>query len=159
MTAEQIGYELTPRPVSLIARQQSTENWALMGPKAYDAVPEAERHRIEDFRPDGRNTGHMVLTSEDPLLLLDPNLRQLGGYGMKAPSAAIRIKSINPEDGTWGLDLGDLQISYILDGNDALWSRYEESLRGHAQNASDLARMLRRGWPYAKIRAQMINRH
>jgi hypothetical protein len=158
LTAENLGFELTPRPVSLYARQLSTGTEAVMGPRATALVPESERDRLEDMRPMGveGNPGHMVLTSEEPRMLFDPNLRQLGGYGIPAPSLAIRIKSTHPEDGGWTADLPDLKLAYLVDDdNDVLRPRYDGGLTSFAAEARRLAQLIRQGKTAAQIHSAM----
>lgn len=158
LTAQHLGFDLTARPVSLYARQPSSGTEAVMGPRATALVPESERDWLEDLRPEGvtGDPGHMVLTSEKPPMLLDPNLRQLGAHGIPAPSLAIRIKSTNPTDGGWTVDLPDLKLVYLVDDdNDALRPRYERAQREHSSDAERLARMIRSGMNAAQIRAKM----
>lgn len=146
LTAGHLGYELSPRPVSLVAMQPSTGNVAFMGPKATSLVPESDRDRVENHLPEGKDNGHMVLTSEDPALLLDPNLRQLGAFGMQAPSLVIRIQSTEPSSGEWFAELDDLELQYILDeANPALSQWYNDGLVQHADRSRQLATLLRSG--------------
>ena len=145
-TASRLGYELTPRPVSVVVRHEATDTWAFMGPKASALLPDENRHQVEDLRPDGQDNGHLVLTCEDPRLLLDPNLRQLGSYGIDAPSLALRIKSTTPEDGAWSVDYEGLQLMYLLDEDHrVLLTNYDAVRRGFASEAAYLADMLRQG--------------
>lgn len=158
LTGRHLGYELTPRPVSLLARQQSTNDLAFMGPRATALVPEQDHDRIENFRPGDpdNDTGHMVVTSEDPSLLLDVNLGQLRGYGMQAPDALIiRIVSTTPENGRWVANAPDLELIYLADDNDALWDRYEEGMHVMADDAAKLAGLIRAGRSTASIRAML----
>lgn len=159
LTADRLGYDLTPRAVALVATQPSTGDVAFMGPRASTQFPEDQRHLIEDHRPDSKDTGHMVLTSEDPMMLFDPNLRQLGGFGIPAPSVAIRIKSVAPEEGVWTAHLQDLDLVYLLDeSNTALRGAYERALVGHVPDADNLAKMLRKGITSDQIRRQQARR-
>lgn len=160
MTADILGFSLTPRPVSLWARKPSTNDIAVMGPKATALVPESERHRIEDHWFEGRDTGHMVLTSEQPSMLLDPNLRQLATLGIHAPSISLNIKSTNPDGGVWRANPPgfDLELVYMLDGNDALWDRYESALETHRPHAVALAELVRAGQTAEQIRQRPVRR-
>lgn len=151
LTAGYLGFELTPRAVSLYAHQASTDTYAFMGPKATAMIPEDKREGVENHFWEGKDTGHMILTSEEPRMLFDPNLRQLASYGMDAPGLTLNIRSTSPEDGGWTANLPDLDLIYMLDDNKALWPWYEESLIGHAQDAQVLAALIRAGQSPAQI--------
>lgn len=153
--ARELGYDLKPRPVAVFAHKPSTDDFAFMGPKATALIPENRKHAIEDLRPDGKDNGHLVLTSEDPLLLLDPNLRQLGAFGIEAPSVALRIKSTHPDSGEWEMKLPDLNLVYILDeSHTVLLERYNEVADAAAVDGKALANMIRRGMSAAQIAAR-----
>ena len=159
VTAAKLGYELTPRSVSLIANQPSKKNHAHMGPKATALIPESEQHRVEDYKPDGRDTGHMVLVSEDLMLMIDPNIGQLRGYGMAAPnSLAVAIESTEPASGEWLASAPDLRLVYMPDDNPALWPHYEASLIDAEENAAKLAMFINRGFSAARIKT-MLKQH
>lgn len=152
-TARELGYELRPRPVAVFALKPSTGEFAFMGPKATALIPEHRKGAVEDMRPDGKDNGHLVLTSEDPLLLLDPNLRQLGAYGIEAPSVALRIKSTDPDSGDWQMKLADLDLVYILDeSHTVLLERFNEVGEAAATDGKALAGLIRRGMSAAQIR-------
>ncbi|RZU63998.1 hypothetical protein EV379_0287 [Microterricola gilva] len=158
LTGRHLSYELTPRPVSLLARQRSTDDLAFMGPRATALVPEHDHDRVENFRPGDpdEDTGHMVVTSENPLLMLDANLGQLRGYGMQAPDAlVIRIGDTTPENGRWVANAPDLELVYLPDNNDALWDRYQEGLHAMADDAAKLAALIQAGRSTASIRAML----
>jgi len=142
-TGRLLGYTLTPRPVSVLINYTPTDTWIAMGPLALAKMPRGVRENMEDFRPGGRDTGHLVLTNEDPQLLLDPNLRQLGSYGVPAPSIAMRIS--NPNDSTnWAVDRDGLRIAYMLDeSNRSLMKNFAELVRAAAPRARELVRALR----------------
>jgi hypothetical protein len=133
LTAGELGYTLEPRAVSAVVRQPSTNDTFFMGPKATSLVPEEERHRIENHLPGGRNTGHMILTGLSPRMLFDANLGQVRGYGMNAP------------DSVWRIELPDLDVTYMPDGNQALLERYKAGLAKRKEEAGRLADMLSRG--------------
>jgi len=79
-------------------------------------------------------------------MLLDANLRQLGGYGIEAQSLAIKISSANPTSGRWQANPPDLELTYFVDdSNTSLQAWYEKALVGHREDARTLADMLRRG--------------
>lgn len=155
LTADHLGFDLTPRAVSVYAHQASTNTFAFMGPKATAMIPEDKREGVENHFWEGKDTGHMILTSEEPRMLFDPNLRQLAGYGMEAPSLTLNTKSTDPEDGGWTAKLPDLDLIYMLDGNTALWAWYEESLVSHAEDARALAGMIRVCQSSAQIRSRI----
>lgn len=155
---EMLGVTLNPRAVSLLATDSSTGDVAFMGPKATARVPAQAHARAEDFRPEGKDNGHLVLTLAEPPLMFDPNLRQLGAWGMDAPSLAVRIGSEYPESAEWGVRVGPLSILYILDEqNEALMERFEDVRSKAKGNAEALVRMLRMGYDAADIRANMTS--
>lgn len=142
-----LGYDLTMRAVSVVARDTVSGDVALMGSKAEDLVPEAANDKIIDLRPaDQGTTGHVVLTCEDPLLLLDPNLRQLGAHGIAAPSVVVKIRSAHPESGTWEFAHDNLQLLYMVDDTDRrLLDGYDDMRDAWAREAADLVRLIRGG--------------
>lgn len=157
-TAKSLGFDLTVRPVSVLAHEESSDTWVVMGPAATARIPDAARGRFENRLPDGKDNGHVILTTDAPIpLLLDPNLRQLNAYGIAAPSVIVRLKSTDPSDGAWGIDLGDLKLTYILDeGNRALVHDFEETKRKARPNAEQLADFIRSGESADQIRLRMI---
>jgi len=54
------------------------------------------------------------LTSEDPQMLYDPNLRQTGAYGIQAPSVIMNIDSTQPSSGEWNANLPNNTFSTFL---------------------------------------------
>lgn len=154
-TARLLGYQLRVRPVSLFARHVRTETWAVMGPRATGQLSHEARANAENYRPGGKDTGHLVLTSEEPCLLFDPNLRQLGASGYDAPSLILRINSTNPDTGRWLADAGSWQLEYILDeDNRVLIDWLDEIVRRLSSDAEYLAGMLRSGATAQMMRAQ-----
>lgn len=124
---EALGHRLHPQPVSVMGREVSIGHSFVMGPKARERFTAAQLERLEDLLPGGQDTGHLVLISEDPRLLLDPNLRQLGTYGIEVPSVVIRLRSARPDSGEWQFESGNLQLIYILDDeNGLLLPRFNE---------------------------------
>lgn len=145
-TARLLGYQLVVRPVSVLAHHVPTDTWVFMGPRASEKIPDQARARIENRLPDGKDNGHLILTCDDPLLLFDPNIRQLGSYGLDTPSLIIRISSTHPDEGAWNAEHDGLQLQYILDeDNRTLVKRFDELVKGFASDAEILARMLRAG--------------
>jgi hypothetical protein len=126
-----------------------------MGPAARRNLSPEELSELEDHLPNGRDTGHLVLTSNDPKMLFDPNLRQLHAYGIVAPSVAMRIS--DTEDSTkWSMALKGLQIQYILDEeNQALIPRFEKAKVGHRNDALRISAALRRGETATSLAPQM----
>lgn len=156
LTGKRLGYELTPRPVSVVAHQISSDDVAFMGPRASELMAKANAGRVEDHRAEGRDSGHMVVTSEDPTVLLDGNLGQLRAYGLRAPdSVVLRIANTKPENGLWVANLPDLQVTYLPDDNESLWERYAAGLEGHREEAIQLADMIRSGASVAQIKASI----
>ncbi|EYT56662.1 hypothetical protein H490_0101565 [Leucobacter sp. UCD-THU] len=141
-----LSYDLQPRPVSVVAVEKSSNTLLTMGPKANGKFSAEARARMEDRRPEGRDTGHLVVTSTEHLRLLDPNMRQLESYGVKAPSIMIRVKSVDPESGEWPFEWQGLQLLYILDEeNRALIPAYEAARQDLAARAKIIAADIRAG--------------
>lgn len=125
-----LGYDLRPRPVSVLIHDQPTGSILAMGPKATEKLPVAQRQSMENHRLNGKDTGHLVLTSDEPSMVLDPNMRQLGTYGVDAPSIIIRVKSTQPESGEWQFSSNGLSLLYFLDEeNHALLPLFEQTRR------------------------------
>lgn len=142
-TGRLLGYTLTPRPVSVLINYVPTGTWLAMGPLAMAKMPRAALDNMEDLRPGGRDTGHLVLTNEDPQLLLDPNLRQLGSYDVPAPSIAMRVSNLN-DSTNWAVDRDGLRVAYMLDeSNRSLMKDFAELVRAAAPSARELVRALR----------------
>lgn len=146
LTAVELGYDLKPRPVSVFAYVRDSGNIAFMGPKACVMTPPEAHSRVEDLRPSGEDDGHLVLTCDNPSLLLDANTRQLSVMEIDAPSIMLRIRSTTLKSGDWSAEFGDLRILYVLDeGNRALMKNWEEIFDMHRGNAKQLAKMLKLG--------------
>jgi len=145
-TARLLGYALEVRPVSLLIHDETRDTWGFMGPKASALIPDEVRSDVVDLRPNGQDNGHVVLTREEPTLLLDPNLRQLASYEIAAPSLVLNIRSTHPEDGRWSAELEGLRLMYIDDpDNLALVARWDDVVRRFASESAYLAEMLRAG--------------
>jgi len=142
-----LGYKLTLRPVSVLAVDTSTNSIAFMGQKVTAMLSPEDRARAIDHRPGGAgDTGHVVVTCEDPSMLFDPNLRQLGSYGIDAPSVALRISSTHPEDGQWTFSHKDLRVYYLLDDDNlGLLANYDTISKAWEAEAADLVRLIRAG--------------
>lgn len=131
-----LGFALTARPVSLIAANSSGHS-AVMGPKALERHPQTSG---------SQSLGHVVVTCDDPLLLMDANLSQLDQFGLPGPIVMARIESIDPEDGEWGFEQEDLQFSYILDeGARPLIEGFEEAMANYTAEALMIAKLVRDG--------------
>lgn len=145
-TARLLGYQLAVRPVSVLAHHIPTDTWLFMGPRASEKIPDRARARIENHLPSGKDNGHVILTCDDPLLLFDPNIRQLGSYGLDTPSLIIRIASEHPDDGAWIAVHDGLELQYILDeDNRTLIEHFDKLVKRFASDAQTLAKMLRAG--------------
>lgn len=149
-----LGFTLRPRPVSLVAHQPSSGDVAFMGPKASALIPPERQDDVEDLRPGGKDNGHVVLTLDDPAVLIDANLRQLGAFGIAAPSLVLKVKSVDPADGRWSARLEDLELLYILDDDHSvLIERFGEVKDAAGAEGKRLTEMLRAGMTAAQIRS------
>lgn len=154
--AKHLGYSLRPRPVAALIRDRATNSFIAMGPKATKKLNELQPGKVENHLPDGRDTGHIVVTSNDYRLMLDPNMRQLAGYGINAQSVGLRVNSVDPESGEWEYSDGTLDILYFVDdGNQTLIPRYEDARRESAAYAKVIAEGLRKGVNPVEIAARM----
>ncbi|MCM0616462.1 hypothetical protein MOD31_10535 [Paenarthrobacter sp. TYUT067] len=156
-----LGYSLEPRPVSLVAEQPSqthppTKNVVFIGPAAVAKMSEEDKERANKDQLDGgESLGHVVLTCDDPPLLLDANLRQLEAMGFYAPSLQANIHTNHPESGWWYLPISelDLELFYILDdGANGLMENFDAAVTAASAEARDLATALRAGYTAKQIR-------
>lgn len=153
-----LGYTLDVRPVSLIAHQASTENFVVMGPKAAAQIPESLLAGANYSLLEGENLGHVVLTCEEPRLLLDPTLRQLRNGSLNAPSLLAGIDSTHPDSGEWHVQIGDLEVRYLLDDdNRALLEGFDEAVDFYSATARNLGKGLRAGATASWIRQQTMD--
>lgn len=156
---EHLGYPLRPRPVAAIIRDRATGTFLTMGPKATEKLSDDQLARMENHRPGGRDTGHIVVTSDDHGLMLDPNMRQLAKFGIAAPSIVIRVRSTEPDSGEWEFSDSSLDILYFVDdGNESLMPRYRDARRESAPYARVIAEALREGHDALAIAARMRKR-
>lgn len=156
MTGKELGYTLTARSVSVLARQPSTGAIAFMGPRASALVAESDRSRAENHRAGDGDTGHMIVTADEPRVLIDVNVGQIRGYGMQAPDGiTINIQSTDPENGQWIANTQDLELVYLPDDNDALWDRYRAGLSQLQASAHRLAQLIAGGASVDAIKQQI----
>lgn len=153
---DELGSPLRARPVSVIGTDAETNDTFFMGPKARARFSDEALAAIEDHRKNGRDTGHIVVTSDDALLLLDPNLTQVRSYGMNAPGVAMRIRSTDPESGEWDVVFGSLHLHYMLDeDNRSLIPRFERQRRVSQVMAKAISHDIRAGLPPKEIAANI----
>lgn len=153
---DELGHVLRPRPVAAIIRETKSHKLLTMGPKATEKFSPEQIAGMENLCPGGRNTGHIVVLSDEHKLLLDPNMRQLGNVGVDAPSIIIRVLSTEPEAGEWPFQYEDLQILYIVDDeNRALLPRYENAHRKSRVYAQAIAEGIRAGIDPIEIAIRM----
>jgi hypothetical protein len=152
----QLGHILSPRHVSVIIREKATNALLTMGPRATERFSAEQLARMENHRPDGRDTGHIVVTSNAYSLMLDPNMRQLGSYGIDAPSVVARVSTTEPESGEWTFSSNTLHLAYIVDDeNQGLLPRYADARRGGANYARMIAAGIRSGVDPIEIAARV----
>jgi hypothetical protein len=144
-TGRLLGYELTARPVSLLATHAASRTQIVMGRRATERVVEAGPIEIEDHLHGGRDTGHMVVTCDDPPMLMDANLfGQLAPHGIKVRPLCLDVLSAHPKDGMWITEHDGLDMVYISDDTDqSLVPRFEVNLRECKPHARSLAGALR----------------
>lgn len=152
-SARLMGYDLRPHAVSAIVQDKSTGNTAIMGRRALDQLsPEAEA-RLEEQKTADFENGHLVLTSDDPSILYDANLRQAASVGIEAPSIMLNLKSTTPESGQWVAIFGDLTVLYILDeDNRTLVDAMERAPPSLHESARTLVENLRDGMSIEALR-------
>lgn len=144
---ELLGFDLEVRPVAVLMRDKANGYTAAMGTKAEAFLSKDFLGEVIDERPsDVGPTGHVVLTCADPLLLLDPNLRQVGRGGLDAPSIWMSIRSDHPGDGGWRYEDGNLLVVYLVDDEDrSLLENYDEVRQSWAGVAVALVQLVRAG--------------
>ncbi|GAB2566441.1 hypothetical protein GCM10027033_23810 [Leucobacter ruminantium] len=153
---DELGHALRPRPVAAIIRETKSNTLLAMGPKATKKFSPEQIAGMENHRPGGRDTGHLVVTSDEHKLLLDPNMRQLGNVGVDAPSILIRVRSTEPESGEWQFRHEGLEILYFVDDeNRALLPHYENAHRESRVYAQAIAEGIRAGVDPIEIAARM----
>jgi len=141
-----LGFKLAARPVSVQGFDATTGHRFVMGPKATSALSPKDRQAIESHLPDGKDNGHIVLTLEKPSMLFDPNIRQLGQYGIDAPSIIMNIESTNPASGQWDAKHEGLSLIYLVDEeNEALLPRFNSARLESKQLGRSIARDLQAG--------------
>lgn len=145
-TAAHLGFTFTPRPVGVLVANIAEGRVAMLGSAAEDHVPPGRRADILDLRPGGQGAaGHVVLTSSDPLRLLDPTLTQTANVGIAAPPVVMAITSEHPAKGGWSFVQGPLEVTYVTADDDRrLLDDYDDVLASYAHAAKRLARMIRR---------------
>lgn len=152
-SARLMGYDLQPRPVSAFVHDKGTGNIAVMGRRALDRLSPEAAARLEEQKTADFDSGHLVLTSDDPSVLYDANLRQVASVGIEAPSIMLNIKSTSPESGEWVANFGDLTVLYILDeDNRILIDAMERIAPSLQENARALVENLRDGVSVEKLR-------
>lgn len=154
-TALRLDYQLQLQPVSVRGWHKSTGQQFVMGPRATSTLTEEERRSLTDLRGEGKDNGHLVLTLDEPALVLDPNIRQLGRYGIAVPSIMLRVETTRPSTGRWDVQFGDLLLRYFVDDNKALLPRYEAARAESSEAAALVARRLRAGASMASICAEL----
>jgi hypothetical protein len=159
-TAEYLGLSLQPLAVSVFASRPSDDTHRVMGPRATARLSESDLKKLKNYRPGGRDTGHFVAITRDPeLLLLDGNLGQLRGFGVAAPdSLLLPITGADNPEAEWEAELPDLHLTYMPDGNDALWERYKNGLKALAMDGQKIAAALERGMSVAQVKTQLRRR-
>ena len=123
-----------------------------MGPKATAQATPDQIAAMEDLKPEGRDTGHIVVTSADQKVLLDPNILQLHSHGVAAPHEIRQIGDESPASGKWEYEWGEGQIVYYVDDdNETLLPRYEKARRHRRPQAKRIASDIRAGRSLAEI--------
>jgi hypothetical protein len=77
---------------------------------------------------------------------MDPSLRQLRNGGLNAPSVLAEIDSTHPDSGAWHVQIGDLEVRYLLDDdNRVLLEGFDEAVDFYRDTAHKLGKGLRDG--------------
>lgn len=152
---DELEVPLRARPVSVVVRNTDTDDMFFMGPKARAGLSADQLARTEDLRLGDTDTGHMVVTSDDALLLLDPNLTQSRSYGIDAPAVMMRVQSTDPDSGEWFFRHGPFIVHYMLDEeNRSLIPRFERHREEARRLAKFIANRLRKGASPEEIAAE-----
>lgn len=142
-----LGYKFEPRQVSLVASSLRTGNSALLGVKAVTTASLEDLSTAQDRRPEGENTGHVILTSDDPGLVVDANLGQLAPFGIDIPMLRRRADP-HPQGGEWqwtNEELG-IKLHYMLDEDHyGLLEHFDSEVLTWTPAAVQIAGKLREG--------------
>lgn len=99
---------------------------------------------------DSENLGHMIVTLDQPPLLMDPNLRQVASRGLMVPNTFTLVEATHV-DGDYdnlGWEIGheDYEVKYVVDSNaSALLEDFEEFMALHDADYKEIARRLKSG--------------
>lgn len=146
-----LGYELRPRPVSVAIKDHTTGNSMMLG-EAF--LPNLTAEEVEAAYAGNKlgseNLGHMIVTLDQPPLLMDPNLRQVASRGLMVPNTFTRVEATHV-DGDYdnlGWEIGheDYEVKYVVDSNaSALLEDFEEFMALHDADYKEIARRLKSG--------------
>jgi hypothetical protein len=151
--ADELGYGLRPIAVSVIAYSSSDDRFLVMGPRATATFSKDEQASLVEGRTGGRDTGHMVLISDDPPFLFDPNIRQLTSYGMPVPSIATPLEGSLESDSEWTVTVDGVDLHYFVDeDNHSLDGAYARGLERHGEMARELAAGIKAGQTFFQLR-------
>lgn len=149
---DELRIPLRARPVSVVVQNTDNGDMFFMGPKARLSLTAEQLARTEDLSSGGKDTGHMVVTSDEARLLLDPNLIQARAYGMDAPAVVMRVNSTDPASGEWFFRHAPFVVQYMLDEENRLLMPRFDSQRGEARAmARHIAERLREDVPPIEI--------
>lgn len=149
---DELRIPLRARPVSVVVQNTDNGDMFFMGPTARASLSAEQLARTEDLTPGGKDTGHMVVTSDEANLLLDPNLTQARAYGMDAPAVVMRVNSTDPGSGEWFFRHAPFVVQYMLDEeNRLLMPRFDRHRVEAREMARHIADRLRKRAPPTEI--------
>ncbi|WP_139146671.1 hypothetical protein [Arthrobacter sp. SW1] len=147
--AKHLGYDLKLRPVSVGVNDTVSGGSICMGRKIWASLTPEQHETLQgNALSDDDNLGHVVLTLDEPALLMDPNLRQVNPRGINVPNLFVPIEDADPdpEDGQWVVNGKGFEVHYILDaGANPLLENIDEYRAIEEGDYQRIAKALRHG--------------
>lgn len=121
-----LGYQLVPRPVSIGVNDHISDRSVVMGEKMRRFLTDEQvESAARAARLGDEAGGHIIVTLDEPALLMDPNLRQVNPLGINVPNIFREIETTHrgdtpdddPEDGRWEVSTSDFSVTYELDSS------------------------------------------
>ena len=129
-TAERLGLAVDPRAVSLLALAPDGScaaigvEGAAQGRLAGATVP-SDAPMLATDETQFERAGHMVVTSKNPPMILDPTFRQLAPSGLPDIVTGGAVASVTPEFGRVTMHLpagvGAGEVTYFFDDGNTGW--------------------------------------
>lgn len=145
-----LGYELSPRPVSMLTQGSSPASLTVAVGKLARDFAAANGSIAENLQPpiwgnDFDEVGHMIVTSEKGWVL-DPTFQQLSVHGFPTTPIIGDVDDVHPVSDSIDLSDDELKIRYwFVDACSGWRASYKQFVTEHLEEASSLARLIRSG--------------